>query len=223
MLSINLRGNDWALRIVVTWICRKICFMLFIFSFFDREFLLPVYNQPNNTVTILSRLHTRNVRNSFTEYFLVAYVHIHESSDTRVHRRYQRFTRRNIRTDDAQKEKREGGRAAAEREVDGGRGDGGGSSTSSTWRNEHIRVRSHTTCGETFQADRPGNLFLPEVAPFLYSSLSRTLREDPPSSVEFGVKRESCELLAWLILPAIFPRITRSLVVTASKFNVVID
>lgn len=57
--------------------------MLFIFSFFDREFLLPVYNQPNNTVTILSRLHTRNVRNSFTEYFLVAYVHIHESTDTR--------------------------------------------------------------------------------------------------------------------------------------------
>lgn len=224
MLSINLRGSDRALRIVVTWICRKIYFILFIFSFFNRESLLPaVYDQPNNAATILSRPFSTAYANRakfIHEFFLAAYVrHAHICTRVQireVHRRYQRFTRRNIRTDGgAKREKRN---SSVEREVDGGRGGGGGSSTSSTWRNEHTHTRAHSHTNTRARGD--SKRIAPVTSSFRKWPLSRALEplenpsRGPPSSVEFGVERESRELLAWLILPAIFPQITRSLVVS---------
>lgn len=145
MLSINQRGSDWALRIVVTWICRKIYSMLFSFSFFNRESLFPVYNQSNNNP--LSTAYAKCAKFMFTNIF--PRIHIHESPDARctlaLPKVYSTDYPNGRFAGQKREKKRRRRNRATEREIDGGRGgDGGGSSTSSTWRNEHTRVRTRT-------------------------------------------------------------------------------
>lgn len=109
MLSINLHGSDWALRIVVTWICRKIYSMLFIFSTANLFF--------QYIINLITRqrfpLAYAKCAKFIHEYFLVVTYTYMRVQIRDVHRHYQRFTRRTIRTDDArgkkEKRKEEGG------------------------------------------------------------------------------------------------------------------
>lgn len=195
MLSINLE-NDWALR----GLQKDIFYALYIFIFQPGS-LLPVYDQPNNAATSLDRIceiHSRIFpRRSHTQ----AHTYTYASLDTKCTQTLPKVysTEYPNRRCAGQKEKREGGRGAAtEREVDGGRRGGGGSSTSSTWRNEHTRVHSHTVHarGETLQADRPGNLFLP--APF---PCARAFRKSFERAAKFRrIRRRAW--ITWIISAA---------------------
>lgn len=188
ILSINERGSDWALYSCNVNLQKNVYFMLLIFSFFNRE--SPYFQGMINLITRQrsSRPHMRTVRNSFTNFSLTEsvhtyihiYIHTHTYTRAEIYEMYTDVTKGLLDGISeqtmlgAKREKRRRTRnEAAEREVDGGRGGGGGSSTSSTWRNEPTHTRAfalHTPymrAGRlTLQADRPGNLFLPEVAPF---------------------------------------------------------
>lgn len=189
ILCINPRENDWALRSLQK---DTFCALyIFIFQSGDPFFqcminlIMRQRSSPDRIWEIHSRIFPRrsHVRahtyrgSRYEMYADITKVYSTEYPNGRCA---------------GQKEKREGGRGAAtEREVDGGRGGGGGSSTSSTWRNERTRAHSHAVHarGETLQADRPGNLFLP--APF---PCTRAFRK----SFERTAKFRRIRLRAWI-------------------------
>lgn len=210
---------------------KDIFYALFIFSFFNRDpffhCMINLIMRQRSSLDRICEIHSRIFpHRSHTQ----AHA-IHASRYTRCAQTLPEVysTEYPSRRCVGQKEKREGGRGTAtEREVDGGRGGGGGSSTSSTWRNQHTRAHSHTRSHAHVRAGR----LLMRIAPVTSSfrPLSRALGAFR-KSFERAAKFRRIRRRAWItwiisvanITPAILPRIMRSLVVAASKFNVATD
>lgn len=188
---------------------RKIYFMLFIFSFFNQgspffRCMINLIMQQRSSLDRICRIHSRIFPRRL---HIQAHTYAYTSLGTRdVRRHYRRFTRRNIRTDDVRSKKRkekedeeqqQRGRSTEEEEVEVGhrlpRRD-----ATNTHARIRIRTHVHVRAGRLFKRIAPVTSSFRPLSRALepFENLSRGL----PSSVEFGVERESCELLAWLIL-----------------------
>lgn len=206
MLGVNLRGNDWALR----GLRKDIFYALYIFIFQPGS-LLPVYDQPNNAATILSRPHMRNSFTNFSSSFTHtgARVYMHES-------RYEMYTDITGGLLDGISEQTMCGAKREKRRRTRNSNREGGRRRKRRWRwvidfldvtqPTHTRAFAHTyTCtrarGETLHADRPGNLFLP--APF---PCTRAFRKSFEGAAKFRrIRRRAW--ITWIISVAnITPR-----------------
>lgn len=176
---------------------------------------------------VRSRPHMRTVRNSFTNFssshtcatHTNTYIHIHTSPDTGSTQTLPKVYSTeypNRRRGKKRKEEQSGGEGSRGREeVEVGH---------RLPRRDATHTHTHTRACAHQHGERLSKRIAPVTSSFrkwslsrAHSSLSRTLSRGPPSSVEFGVKCESRELLARLILLVIFPEITRPLTLSLSR------